>query len=264
MRALKLYQVDAFSDLLFSGNPAAVCVLDKWLPDKILQNIASENNLSETAFLVSKEFSYEIRWFTPTIEVELCGHATLASAFVIFNFYTPASDTIHFDSKFSGKLSVQKFGDKLTLNFPADTLAKAEIPTILKDAFNHQPKECFQGNCDILLVFDNEEQISGMSPNFHELAKLDARGIIITAPGKEADFVSRFFAPQSGINEDPVTGSAHTSLAVYWSKVLNKNSFKAIQLSSRKGFIECELSGDRVLISGKAVLYLNGEIYIND
>ena len=209
---LKIYQIDAFTDKVFGGNPAAVCPLDKWLNDRLMQKIAMENNLAETAFYVKVENEYHIRWFTPTVEVNLCGHATLAAAYVLFNFEHHQGSQVNFLSPRSGKLSVTKKDDLLTLNFPSDTLEAIEPFKELTAGFNIIPLEILKGKTDYLFVFDNETQVREIIPMFDKIALLNARGVIVTAPGDNADFVSRFFAPQSGINEDPVTGSAHTSL----------------------------------------------------
>jgi len=258
----KIYQIDAFTDTLFSGNPAAICPLNEWLPDNILQKIAMENNLAETAFYVKQDNEYEIRWLTPTVEVDLCGHATLAAAFVLFNFENYIGNEISFYSKRSGKLNVSKQGEYLTLNFPSDIFEPIDLFSELTNAFDIKPIEAYKGKTDYLLVFENESQIKSVIPNFETISKLDARGIIITSKGDNVDFVSRFFAPQSGINEDPVTGSAHTTLTPYWAKKLNKNELTAMQLSDRKGNLKCKYLNDRVEISGQAVLYLKGEIFV--
>lgn len=260
---IKIYQVDAFTDTLFKGNPAAVCILNKWLDETTMQNIASENNLAETAFAVKKNKQYEIRWFTPAVEVDLCGHATLATAFILFMHYKIENDTIIFNSKWSGKLSVQKSKNGLlTLNFPIDRMSEIDGADELNLAIGKKPLKTLKGKTDYMLVFSSQKEVEDILPDFNKLAKFEGRGIIITAKGIDCDFVSRFFAPQSGINEDPVTGSAHTSLTPYWSEVLNTKKLNAKQLSKRGGVLICELTGDRVLISGKAVEYLVGEITI--
>lgn len=260
---INIYQIDAFTDTLFKGNPAAVCILNRWLDETTMQNIASENNLAETAFAVKKNNQYEIRWFTPAVEVDLCGHATLATAFVLFKYYKIENDTIIFNSKWSGKLSVQKSEDGLiTLNFPIDKMSEINAVDELNLAIGKKPLITLKGKTDFMLVYSSQKEIEDISPDFDKLAKFDGRGIIITAKGIDCDFVSRFFAPQSGINEDPVTGSAHTSLTPYWSEVLCTKKLKARQLSKRGGVLDCELTGDRVLISGRAVEYLIGEITI--
>lgn len=260
---LTIYQVDAFAENIFSGNPAAVCVLDAWLSDEHMQQIAQENNLSETAFLVPDGNTYHIRWFTPGLEVDLCGHATLASAWVLFNFFEKEAESISFFSPRSGPLSVNKGeDDELVLDFPVDTVR--EIPAIedLNKAIGKKPLKTFMGKTDVMLVFDSQSEIENLRPDYNALMALDVRGVIVTAPGNEVDFVSRFFAPQSGINEDPVTGSAHTTMIPYWADQLGKTSLKARQISARGGNLSCQLIGDRVNIGGKAVLYMRGELFI--
>ncbi|MFK7947239.1 MAG: PhzF family phenazine biosynthesis protein [Saprospiraceae bacterium] len=261
MKSLKIYQIDAFTDKLFSGNPAAVCILNNWLPDKLMQNIASENNLSETAFLVKKKKHYEIRWFTPNVEVDLCGHATLASAFILFKYYEKEATKITFYSHRSGELTVTKSNnDLITMNFPTDVFNKISNNDELNQAIGKKPLASFEGKTDIMLVFEDEATIAALQPDFNALGKFNVRGIIVTAKGNHCDFVSRFFAPYSGINEDPVTGSAHTTLTPYWAKVFNKNKLTAQQISKRGGHLVCEYLDDRVQISGKAILYMIGEI----
>lgn len=262
MRRQKIYQIDAFADKVFSGNPAAVCPLDRWLSDDILQKIAMENNLAETAFYVKQDNQYQIRWFTPTIEVDLCGHATLAAAFVLFNHENYNESIIHFYSPRSGELTVTKKGELLVLNFPTDVFEQVKLSDEITSCFDIKPKLAFKGKTDYLLVFDNEDEIRKVVPEFEVISKLKARGVIITAKGDKVDFVSRFFAPQSGINEDPVTGSAHTTLIPYWAKQLGKTELTAIQLSERKGYLQCSYLTDRVEISGQGKLYLIGDIYL--
>jgi len=259
---LKMYQVDAFADKIFSGNPAAVCPLDKWLPDETMQNIAMENNLAETAFYVNEKEGLRIRWFTPNIEVDLCGHATLATSFVLFHHENHKGDKIVFNSR-SGPLTVTKAGEILTLNFPIDTIAEVPPLPILEQGLGAKPLKTFKGKTDYMLVFESEDVIRKMNPDFKLIGTVDARGIIVTAKGNEVDFVSRFFGPQSGIDEDPVTGSAHTSLTPYWASVLNKTEFSALQLSRRLGKLKCKLLGNRVEISGTAKLFLTGTISID-
>ncbi len=214
---LKIYQIDAFTDKVFSGNSAAVCPLISWISDDVMQKIAMENNLSETVFYVRNNNQYEIRWFTPTIEIDLCGHATLAAAYVLFNFENYSSEIVHFYSPRSGALSVTKTDDLYTLNFPTDTINKTPLTQEILNCFDIAPKMALKGRTDYMIVFETEEQIKNIVPNFNEIAKLKSRGVMITAKGNQVDFVSRFFAPQSGINEDPVTGSAHTTLTPYWA-----------------------------------------------
>ena len=259
---LKLYQVDAFTDKLFHGNPAGICILNTWPEVSVMQNIASENNLPETAFLVQKKDEVEIRWFTPTVEVDLCGHATLASAHVLFTYYPTQENPIHFFSPRSGFLEVERNKEWLTLNFPKDTYTKITVPDILVNAFQMSPIEAYRGKSDFLLIYDKQQTIEEMNPDMDMIQSVGGRGVIISAPGNEVDFVSRFFAPQSGINEDPVTGSAHTTLTPYWSHKTGKNKLTALQLSKRRGELVCELKGQRVLISGKALTYMVGEIEI--
>lgn len=262
MKPLKIYQIDAFADKLFSGNPAAVCVLDNWLADELMQNIASENNLSETAFVLKKDNHYEIRWFTPNIEVDLCGHATLASAFTLFEYYEKEATEITFYSHRSGELTVTKSANSLmTMNFPTDIFEAIPSNEVLNQAIGRTPLESFKGKTDIMLIYENEAAIARLQPDFNALATFDVRGIIVTAKGDDCDFVSRFFAPFCGINEDPVTGSAHTTLTPYWAKALNKNKMTAQQISKRGGHLVCEYLGKRVQISGKATLYMIGHIY---
>jgi PhzF family phenazine biosynthesis protein len=260
---IPIYQVDAFTDRLFSGNPAAVCPLDFWLNDEVLQKIAMENNLSETAFFVKKDSSYEIRWFTPVAEVELCGHATLASAHVLFSHLSHHGNQITFISRFSGELKVIKEDDLLTLDFPRDDIQPALPPEGLIESLGKKPAEIWKGKSDYLLYYPAQEDIEEMTPNFHHLKKIEARGIIVTAPGYECDFVSRFFGPAVGVDEDPVTGSAHTTLTPFWAHRLNQLEFEAQQLSSRGGFLNCKLAGSRVLISGNARTYMVGTILVS-
>jgi PhzF family phenazine biosynthesis protein len=258
---LRLYQVDAFADRLFGGNPAAVCPLESWPPDELLQQIAAENNLAETAFYVRQGGGFALRWFTPTVEVDLCGHATLASAFVVFTHEGFAGDTIEFSSR-SGTLRVRRDGDLLVLDFPADRVEPASVPQILIDALGREPIECYKGRTDYMVVYGVAEHVAALAPDLGDLATVPARGVIVTAPGHDVDFVSRFFAPQSGVPEDPVTGSAHTTLTPYWAARLGKTELSAVQLSKRRGRLRCRLAGDRVEIAGRAVPYLTGTITI--
>jgi PhzF family phenazine biosynthesis protein len=259
----KIYQIDAFTDKIFSGNPAAVCPLDRWLNDDILQKIAMENNLAETAFYVKKDKQFEIRWFTPTVEVDLCGHATLATAFVLFYHENYTENIIQFFSPRSGELTVGKNGELLTLNFPTDKFEQVTLTSEIFNCFDLTPKLAFKGKTDYLFIFEKEEDIINIKPIFDEISKLNGRGVIVSAKGNNVDFVSRFFAPQVGIKEDPVTGSAHTTLTPFWAKQLNKIELTAIQLSERKGHLQCRYLNDRVEISGQGKLYLIGEIKID-
>jgi PhzF family phenazine biosynthesis protein len=260
MEKLKMYQVDAFTDKIFGGNPAAVCVLEDWLPDELMQSIAAENNLSETAFVVPKGNEFEIRWFSPPVEVDLCGHATLASAFVLYELLNYQQDEILFKSRKSGYLKVVKENELLVLDFPADELKPQDaLPEMVK-GLGIEPKEVYKGRFDYLAILNTEEDIQNLQPDFTALTQLASRGIIVSAPGNEMDFVSRFFAPQTGIPEDPVTGSAHTSLIPYWAGRLGKKELRARQISSRIGDLWCQHLGERVKIGGKARLYMVAEI----
>lgn len=256
---LTIYQVDAFAEKVFEGNPAAVIALHEWLPDETMQNIALENNLSETAFFVPCENGYHIRWFTPGAEVDLCGHATLAAAHVLFQHLNYAEKEIQFESR-SGILLVKKDGALLTLNFPASDVEAKYIPTNLKTAFNIHPHKCFKGRDDLMLCFKNEADLLKLQPDFIKIVESNTRGVICTAPSEKYDFVSRFFAPAVGVNEDPVTGSAHTMLIPYWAKQLDKTEMIAKQISKRGGILHCKYLDDRVEIGGQAVTYLVGEI----
>ena len=256
-----LYQIDAFTDRVFGGNPAAVVILSEWLPDAVLQNIAAENNLSETAFVIAREGMSPLRWFTPTTEVELCGHATLATAHVLFQETFPSAKRLSFESK-SGILNVERDRDLLTLDFPSRPGKPVAVSDELVKALGAKPREARQSR-DLLAVFDDEETIRNMKPDMQRVAAMEAFAIIVSAPGKTVDFVSRFFAPRCGIPEDPVTGSAHCTLMPYWAERLDKSKLTARQLSARGGELICELRGERVLISGKAVEYLRGEIFVS-
>lgn len=257
---LKQYQVDAFTDHVFAGNPAAVIPLTSWLDDDLLQAIAEENNLSETAYFVPRENGFHLRWFTPVSEVNLCGHATLAAAHVIFEILGYDQPVISFTTR-SGELLVEKKGDHLEMNFPASFPVVCQTPEVLIEALGQQPVEVLKAE-DYLVVFDSEETVRAIMPNQALLAQLYLRGVIITACGTDVDFVSRFFAPKYGIAEDPVTGSAHCQLAPYWANKLGKNILNAKQVSRRGGVLKCEVKGERVFISGQAVLFMEADIYI--
>lgn len=262
---LTIYQIDAFTDTVFSGNPAAVCILESWLEDSLMQQIAMENNLAETAFVIPSDNSYQIRWFTPAVEVDLCGHATLAAAYILFNEFPLTQTEISFYSPRSGYLNVRQLqGGLLELDFPADELQPTEVDQSISKALGITHIEAFQGKTDYLLVFSKQEEIENMQPDMRLLKECGGRGIIVTAPGKDVDFVSRFFAPQSGIDEDPVTGSAHTTLTPYWSRRLGKSRLRAQQLSTRGGKLWCEDRETRIGIAGFAVPYLKGEIQISE
>jgi len=259
---IPIYQADAFTDKLFGGNPAAICPLDEWLSDAVMQKIAIENNLAETAFFVKNEDSYKLRWFTPEYEIDLCGHATLAAAHILFTQLGHVDDAIHFETVKAGTLTVTRNGDKYTMDFPSRPAIHIEPPVGLIEALGEkQPLEVLRSR-DYFLVYESEKDIRDISPDFFALSKMDTVGVIVTAPGKDVDFVSRFFAPGAGVPEDPVTGSAHCNLIPYWAGKLGKDKLHAYQLSERKGELWCELKGDRVLMSGKAVTYLKGEIFV--
>ncbi|MEP6902313.1 MAG: PhzF family phenazine biosynthesis protein [Actinomycetota bacterium] len=260
---LQIYQVDAFTNKLFAGNPAAVCPLTEWLADDVMLKIAAENNLAETAFFVKSGDVYEIRWFTPAVEVNLCGHATLASAFVIFNCLNLEDKTVNFYSSRSGNLSVEKQGDVLTLDFPRYGVNEIEIEAALVEAVGKRPLQTWetQGNM-VLMLFETEAEIAEIAPDMSLLAKIPFDEVIVTAKGDSADFVSRMFAPRIGIAEDPVTGAIHCSLIPFWAERLGKETLYARQISARGGELFCELNGTRVKIGGNATLYLKGEIYV--
>lgn len=255
---IKLYQVDAFASRTFEGNPAAVCPLENWLDDALLQAIAEENNLSETAFFVPSEKGFKLRWFTPVKEIDLCGHATLATAHVIFGKLGYSKQVIIFETR-SGELFVKKKGYLLEMDFPAAPPRPCGLSETLVKGLGERPVEVLAAD-DYLAVFDSEATVRAIIPDYALLSQLDLRGVIATAPGVDVDFVSRFFAPKFGIPEDPVTGSAHCELAPYWAGKLDKNILTAKQVSRRGGNITCELKGDRVLLSGCAVTFMEAEI----
>lgn len=257
---IPIFQIDAFTNRVFCGNPAAVCILEQWLPDDTMQNIATENSVAETAFVKPFNDGYKIRWFTPEIEMDLCGHATLASAHVIVRHMNPTLSSVKFYSK-SGILNVNVEGDLLIMDFPSRKPFPSDIPQLILDAIKAEPIEVLKSR-DYVIVFESEEIIQNMKPDQAMLNQinLDPGGISVTAKGKEVDFVSRFFTPQAHIFEDPVTGSAHCSLIPYWSERLNKKSMQALQLSSRVGELMCQDLGERVSISGRSVTYLEGKI----
>jgi PhzF family phenazine biosynthesis protein len=257
-----IYQVDAFSSKLFGGNPAAVCPLDEWLPDATLQSIAAENNLAETAFYIKKNGKYHLRWFTPGVEVDLCGHATLATAYIMMDIRREiANGRVAFESK-SGELVVNREGDLYGLDFPARPPAETKVDDHLFDALGARPKLVLRAR-DLFCVFDTEAEVRAVKPNMEKLAAVDCFGIIVTAPGADCDFVSRFFAPAQGVPEDPATGSSHCTLVPYWSQQLGKTKLFGRQLSPRGGEFWCEHRGNRVTIAGRAVKYLEGTIVVN-
>jgi PhzF family phenazine biosynthesis protein len=258
-----IYQIDAFAEAAFQGNPAAVCILRNWLPDQLLQNIALENNLSETAFVVKNEAFWEIRWFTPNEEVALCGHATLATAYVLFEEKGIRQNPVLFKSKYSGILKVEKTDQLFTLDFPADDYMEMPVDSTLEKIFGIKVLEQYKGKTDILLIAGTENEVANMKPDHSALKSRNIRGFIVSAPGDSVHFVSRFFCPDLGIDEDPVTGSAHTTLVPYWHKRTGLTEFKARQLSKRGGSLFCKFEGDRIKISGKAIKYMSGTIFLD-
>ena len=263
MKTITLYQVDAFADEVFKGNPASVCVLDEWLDDSLMQKIAMENNQAETVFIVKKDKHYDIRWFSPTVEIDLCGHATVASAFILFNVLKTEKDQVVFNSK-SGLLYVHKETDgMITIDFPADSPNEVtEIPSALFEGLKIKPTSVWKGKFDYMVEVDNEEIVNKLEPNFNLISTIPSRGVLVTAKGNKVDFVSRCFFPQTGVDEDSVTGSAHCLLVSYWNSKTGNSSFIATQNSKRGGKLICKLKGDRVLMSGYATLYMKGEIYL--
>ena len=257
---MKQYIVDAFTDTVFHGNQAAVCVLDEWLPDKTMMDIAAENNFSETAFTVKAGEGYDLRWFTPGDEINLCGHATLAAAYVLFNYYEKDTDRIVFHT-LSGDLITERHGDGIKMDFPVYSLNKVPVTEEMASAMGAAPKEAYLDR-DLLLVYEDEDIIRKMKPDIDKVKQLDGLGVGVTAPGKDYDCVSRFFVPELSIPEDPVTGSAHCMITPYWTKRLGKSSINAFQASKRGGELICELRGDRVIISGKAVIFAVSELML--
>lgn len=257
---IKQYQIDAFASRTFEGNPAAVCPLDHWLDDAVMQAIAEENNLSETAFFVATKRGFHLRWFTPIAEVKLCGHATLAAAHVLFNILDYRQPAITFET-LSGDLIVKRNNAWLAMDFPAQPATPCPAPDALIAGLGKRPLEVLSAD-DYVAVFNSEDEVLALAPDFSQLQQLDLRGVTATAPGRQVDFVSRFFAPKYGINEDPVTGSAHCILAPYWAGRLGKQTLTARQVSKRGGNVQCALQGDRVVLSGTAVTFMTAELNI--
>jgi predicted PhzF superfamily epimerase YddE/YHI9 len=255
---LTLYQIDAFAQRLFEGNPAAICPLEEWLPDETMQSIAAENNLSETAFFVPSGDGYHIRWFTPVHEVDVCGHATLTSAWVLLNLLDHEAQNLIFQSK-SGPLTVRREQRWLEMNFPAQAPSACEIPPAANRAFTVRPRACVKHQ-EHMFIFDHEEEVTDASPDLSALRELNLRGVVIAARSGSCDFVARFFAPKYGIDEDPVTGPAFTQLIPYWPDVLGKTRLTARQVSKRGGNVRCVMQGEWVRISGQAVKYMTGTI----
>jgi len=256
----KIYQIDAFATKAFEGNPAMVCPLEEWLSDETMQQIAEENNLSETAFFVKEDEVYNLRWFTPTSEVDMCGHATLASAYVLFECMDYDEETIRFTTK-SGELKVWKEQNRYVMDFPLQTIEVCDILEQMEKAFGVKPLVTYS-SMDYIVVFENEEDVANAKPNLAFLKTFDLRGVCITSKSKKYDFVTRFFAPKYSIDEDPVTGSAFTQLVSYWAEELSKDVFHAKQISNRGGEVHCEIKKDRVEISGEAIQYLEGWIEV--
>ncbi|MDC3086955.1 PhzF family phenazine biosynthesis protein [Paracoccaceae bacterium] len=263
MKSIPIYQVDAFSKKVFSGNPAAVCILDEWLSDKVMQGIASENNLSETAFINMNTQPLGIRWFTPECEMGLCGHATLASARVLFDEYLDKDKKEITFSAQRGLLKTIKKQGQIFLDFPADKPMEQKINDVIKESVGANIRQLFKGHDDYLAILDDEDSVRNISVNMRKVSELNSRGLIISAEGNDYDFVSRCFYPKSKINEDPVTGSAHTLLIPYWADILKKDNLKAYQCSERGGSLNCELKGERVFIGGYTARYLDGTIHLN-
>ena len=262
MAEYPLYQLDAFTlgpDHPFSGNPAAVCLLDSWLDDGLMQAIAAENNLSETAFCLTTATGHALRWFTPRVEVPLCGHATMATAWVVFEKTAHPRDSVTFDTK-SGPLTVTRSGDRLSMGFPALATRPHAVPDPLVRALGAVPESCRQGDTDYVAIFETEDDIRALTPDFAAIGRLDRTGLIATAPGSDCDFVSRYFAPAKGVDEDPVTGRAHCVLAPIWSARLKQDELDARQLSQRGGAVECRMAGDRVFLAGQVTPFLEGMI----
>ncbi len=258
---MRYYIVDAFADKLFSGNQAGVCLLEQWLPKDSMQNIAAENNLAETAFVVKQDGYFGLRWFTPEMEIDLCGHATLATAFVISTVVEPDLQTMRFETM-SGTLTVEKTGDMLEMDFPARMPSPIPVTSLMEEAIGQKVLEAHLSR-DVMLVVESQQQVAQLQPNLDLLGTIPGcMAVIVTAKGDSADFVSRFFAPGAGIPEDPVTGSAHSTLIPYWAKQLGKQTMVARQLSKRGGTLYCKNAGERVKIAGRSVLYLQGEILL--
>lgn len=257
---MKQYVVDAFSDKVFGGNPAAVCVMPAWLPDELLMNIARENNLSETAFAVREDGDYRLRWFTPGGEIDLCGHATLATAYVIMRYYRPEETVVNFRT-LSGTLTVKIHGDLFEMDFPAYELSPVPVTREMEEAIGVKPLEAYMGR-DLLCVMDSEETVRGLTPDMNKLCGLDGALLQVTAPGRDFDCVSRSFAPKLNVPEDPVCGSGHCHIIPYFAKRLGKDELLAYQASARGGILYCGLRGERVKLAGKAVLFSEAEIHI--
>jgi PhzF family phenazine biosynthesis protein len=257
---IPMYQIDAFTSRIFGGNPAAVCPLDEWLPDSLMQAIAMENNLAETAFFVPRPGGFDLRWFTPTVEIDLCGHATLASAYVVFRHLAKGSEAVTFSTQ-SGELTVTQDGDRLVMDFPSRPPQPCDVHPRLAEALGTEPVHVLAAR-DYLVVLNTEEAVRTLRPDMGLLTSVDRFAVIVTAPGARSDFVSRFFAPAQGVPEDPVTGSAHCTLVPYWANRLNKRRLYALQVSPRGGELWCEHLGERVTMAGHAREYMEGSIEV--
>lgn len=258
---MKQYVVDAFTDKVFAGNPAAICVLDKWISDELMQKITTENNLSETAFTVKEGEHYHLRWFTPGGEIDLCGHATLATAYTLFRFYEKDAEVLSFDT-LSGVLTVRKNGDLLEMDFPAYELHPVEVTEKMVDAIGVRPLEAYMGR-DLLCVVSSEDEVRNAAPDQAKILELDGLLVHLTAKGSDFDCVSRSFAPKCGVAEDPVCGSGHCHIVPYWAKTLEKDALVAYQASSRGGVLHCRIDGDRIVLAGNAALYSEAEIFVD-
>jgi len=258
--SIPYYHVDAFTNRTFSGNPAGICLLSDWLPDALLQSIAAENNLSETAYLIQRDSMFDLRWFTPVVEIDLCGHATLAAAHVLFQHLGHRAPSVSFQTR-SGVLTVSRNEDLLTLDFPARPASPCETPRELSEGLGAKPRSTGKAR-DYLAVFDSEDAVRSLQPDMSLLMRLDCIGIIATAPGNHCDFVSRFFAPRAGVPEDPVTGSSHCTLIPYWAERLSRIKLRALQVSPRGGELFCENRGERVRIGGRAITYSTGFLHV--
>jgi predicted PhzF superfamily epimerase YddE/YHI9 len=259
---LKLYQIDTFTDVVLGGNPAAVCPLDAWIDDATMQAIATENNLSETAFFVPEGDGYALRWFTPNVEVALCGHATLAAGFVVFDALQPDAERVDFETK-SGRLTVMRQGAELVMDFPSQPATPVRPPEVLLSALSDAPVEVLAG-ADYIAVFESAADVAALQPDLSMLMRLDLRGVVATAPGDDSDYVLRFFAPKNAVPEDPVTGNVQTQLVPYWANRLDKQRMTVRQLSPRGGTMICEDKGERVSIAGRAVRYMEARITLSD
>lgn len=258
---MEQYIVDAFTDQVFHGNQAAVCVMPSWPADELMKNIAKENNFSETAFTVKESDGYRLRWFTPGAEIDLCGHATLATAYVLFHFYEKEADKITFHTTWSGDLIVSREEDRIVMDFPASEYKEVPVTPLMKEVFGTAPKEAYLGR-DLLAVFDDETVVRQMKPDLNKMLDLDGLCIGVTAPGKDFDCVSRVFAPKMKVSEDPVTGSTHCLITPYWTKRLGKDTLKAYQASDRGGVLTCRKAGSRIFLSGTAALFAKAELYV--